>query len=725
MIASTNHTIDSPSLSERISSFLLIALAVWTLLAHSIGFLFNGTFDHLFYGSISVPFITFFLFHTLYKPEINTVPTSEPTYEKPNWYAFGFTLALVALFETLKPYSPNGRMILLWGGAMIFLLVMWLHSLNKQGIRILPSPTTPYEKILFGIVILSVALITLLAHRPDMDDRIYLGMATITIDNPDLPLLSRNGLLWGNDLPVLVSTYRLSSFELLAAFFARLGSVEPIVVAHLFLPTVFALWTVIAHSQLLRLLAPKKWLTLLIIVLFLLLGLGGEIRGGFSNFSFVQLQFGKSVLISAIIPLLILFATQFMIQGTKKAWLLLFLGQIAAVGCSSSAIFMAPMAVGLTLVANWRMDIQITRRLFVGLSSCLYLIIVGLLMKASVVQQYVLMTSNPFSIINNFTKVFGQGPHMWLFLASAIGSWTLVSNPGLRRFLLGLSFIFVALILNPFLQPFLMKNATGLGLFWRLFLTIPLPFMAAVLILSPFLIWSKNRLPNPAILYLGVVGLLVLAFSGQWRALWISFLPMSLTALVLLPLLAWNKRWHMPVSWITFIATLALLLHYGANDTPRKNPLSYINHTAIHLPTYKTPPDIFPAAHYAKTMAPPGKSVLAPRGVAIWIPVMRHSPLLVATQLEHHKLIGDWLEKGGIQRRTTLLKYVSGEKKESDSLHILQQSIPLYQIGMVIAPISNPWLLEMDTTLLANGFQKEEKFGYRYWINHTPLNREK
>ncbi|MBF0358694.1 MAG: hypothetical protein HQL70_08795 [Magnetococcales bacterium] len=709
------------SIVEIISSFILISFAIWTLFVHCIMFIVHGNFHDLVQWSFIVPFVsvaTLLFIYQIESPQPKPTPdTTVLSEKKPDWMALAIAISLVAILVTAKPISPNGRFYLFWLLAMLFLAVNWFRiGVITEHATFAPAAILPKERAVFGLTIIASILFIAFLHRENGDDRIYLSMAVWSIENPAKPLLSGNGILWGEGLPLLLSAYKLHTLELMWAFFAYLNNIAPIYVAHIFFPPLFAGWVVLCNSQLLRVLVPKYWLHSLLIFIFLMLALGGETRAGFSMFSFILLQFGKSVVVSATLPLLILFAIRFMESGSRKEWLLLFFGQIAALGLSSTAVFIAPTAVGLTLLACWRRNLLSTKRLMIGVSSSVYLLGMGLFIRSLMLQSYSTF-SGGMGVTNNIIKVFGDGPHLYIYLLAAVGAWTLIADTDRRRLFLSLSLFYFALIWNPFLQPFWMEHLTGKMVYWRMFYTIPLPAMAAVLILAPVSAWSRGWLPSPLTLLTVIVVLLGLSRFPQWVGLWSLGLPIAITALVILTIIQINGFFQRVAATLALATLLVALAHFDTDRILRRAPISKSNFVHFHKPGLRVSEKAYSAAKHLVSIAPYDRSTLVDYEIGVWVPTLLKSPLLVGSNgKEQHNMLSNWLDKEERERRTLLLHYITGKNPSPDAGKILADAIKIYQIGSAVSKLSNPQLDEIHKVFLSAGFRFEEKLGYRYWV---------
>src|SRR3546814_6047616 len=106
------------------------------------------------------------------------------------------------------------------------------------------------------------------------------------------------------ETPILLPFYRLASYGVLVAVFARATGIDHLVANYLVLPSLFAAFSVLAWVYLLRRIVPARWPIVLPILFACVLALG-EATGAYGNFAFVRLFQGKAILATCMVPALI------------------------------------------------------------------------------------------------------------------------------------------------------------------------------------------------------------------------------------------------------------------------------------------------------------------------------------------------------------------------------------------------------------------------------------
>ncbi|MBF0613764.1 MAG: hypothetical protein G8237_07845 [Magnetococcales bacterium] len=689
-----------------------------------VGLVLAGDFYLLRNGACVIPIMAWGVLRYLYaRPAACPAPMAyvqtNPVFLKTDYWVLLVSIFIVVIVDQLKLYIPNFRLVLLWLAAVFVLGVGWWQHRSIPMAKEWPVPevvSSTMERILYGVLIVLAAGMVYAVRYYDPDDQVYLKLASMTLDNPERALLSWNGQPWPGDFPLWPFVFRLHAYELLVALVASLFDVEPIVIAHQLFPPLFGALIVMAQGMLLRHLIPKEWLAGLILTVFFLVSVGGESFYAWAVYSFIQIHFGKAILFSVMVPLLFLLASRFMLTGHHRDWLLLSLAQIAALGFSSSALFVATSATGVSLAAHWQFNRVSTGRLLMGLGACWYLVACGLLIKLNINLHMEGVGDYPRAL--NFMKVFGSGPHLWLYLTALLGGWTLVTQPQLRRYLLGLALFFFLVILNPLLHDFLMHNLTGGISLWRLYLALPLPVIAAIAVVSLLTPWKERLGLNLAWVLFVLCGVvLALSMSGQWRGAWSSLLPVFFVSLLLLVWYRLGGGVRPAMLLVALPTLLAFLLHFDPSNTGRRTTLHEMGRTRYQwTPGYKMPEQEYKVAQHIVRIAPAGDSVLAALDLVPWVPTLRHAPGLVALEAVLLNVLQVYLEPQGPQERHSLLEYISGIRRPERPTLRLQEALSFYRIGLVAVSLTNPWLEEIASVLDTAGFRRQDYLGFRLWV---------
>jgi len=586
-------------------------------------------------------------------------PTPAETPLRPNlpgFFAAGLAAGLAAWWG---PFGP------VWAAVCLLLAVVFRAHLKGEPLRVSPpAPLSRSEGLLVLTCVLVAVAAVLFLHRPDEDDSLYLNMAVSVLERPDAAMFDRDrdalhAVPGGGCAP----HYQVQTLDLFRSLIATAAGVEPIWVAHALLPPLFALLCVLAASGLLRFLLGRRWawgLVSLMSVLFL----ADTTHRMYGNFAFVRLFQGKAVFITVLVPLIVHYAVRFSAAPRFSTWALLFLAQACAVGMTCNALYAAPLCAGLALAACWRPERAAWRRLGLGLLASAHPVVMGLLVRHYIHRKMLEMGGvGTFQDLGPAMEaVIGRGFSAWLWLWCLWGGWALAAGRAERRWLLGLSLGFTALLLNPFLAEFWATRATGAHLLWRVFWAVPLPWMAAAALTS-----------------------LALAGSRQGASRARSLLPRAALGLLLAAAVAGEVR------------TAA-----SGPDGSRFHPVG------LALPGLKVPPGPFAAARLAVDLAGRGQTVLVPDDVSPWVVTLRGHPFPVVARPIYTRallyLYARWTDAEELKERLTLHAYISGTGDVERGEAVLRKWIREREIRVIVAPAGWDGLGRLCALLRRNGY---------------------
>jgi hypothetical protein len=427
------------------------------------------------------------------------------------------------------------------------------------------SATTGSQRAALVLLAVACAALTLCAVRPRSDDTLYLNLAVSVVDHAHAPMLRDNWLHGPNSvlLPDRVfPPYRVHSFELLGGVLAYLSGKDPIAIIHLGLAAVFALVTPFAAARLLRVLAPRSWLvaTCVLIAFYFVDGSAGR---GYANHALVRMFNGKAVLLTVLLPLICAYGLRLGARPTRSRFALLALAQVAALGLSSTGLWLAPVLGVLSTVAgalDWR---SWPKRIALAVLSATYVLVLGAWLftqmrgssavapdaisdeRAAVTESALPedatppegaapsalahasegpAASGPFAALAAELPIV-LGPRdsaVGLLLAAALAAPLATSALGARLF--GCLGLFVALFLaNPWLSGVVTSYVTGAAAYHRVMWALPIPYAVA---LCASAIFERSRAALTARPTLGPTLRSALAFAVMLAAL-IAFTAFS------------------------------------------------------------------------------------------------------------------------------------------------------------------------------------------------------
>jgi hypothetical protein len=477
------------------------------------------------------------------------------------------------------------------------------------------------------------ALYALVAHRADADDAFYVNLAVAAIDRPDLPLLAVDTLHGREDLPIHFPIYRLHSLELAYAAIAWLCGLPAIVVMHLAGAAVAAAALPLAHAVLLRQLLPRNWLAATLALVFVL-GIVGEPHRWYGNFAFVRIWQGKSILLFVLLPLVSAFAIRFALRPTGRHWALLAAAQIAGLGCSANASWLAPLAAGSALLCAVPPGREGFRRSFLAALASAYVLGAGLAQRGAMVAAAPTLKrvyQDGEQLADALNRTVGDGALAWLCVVAIGSGWALCSRGLARRYAIVAPLVAATLLLSPFTDAWVRANLTGPS-YWRAMWAVPIPLLLALALVAPL------QMVDPA-------------------------------------------RRHGTVA-----ACCALALGFGL-FVPRSWGWSEANEVVLGWPGPKRPAIVARWSALVNERAP-GRRVLAPSAVSDWIPTWHdHAyPLLVRDYLLPSRArVGQMAYRD----RHVMTRYVSGRQTGEQTPAIFARGLDLYAVDLVCLRVSD------------------------------------
>jgi len=372
----------------------------------------------------------------------------------------------------------------------------------------------------------------------------------------------------------------LHSFELLNGALSLLTGMPAISCFHWFSATLAALLVPLCLARLFRVLLPRQWLWGVAVCLLVLLS-NGDVHRAYGNYAFVRLWQGKAIFVTALLPLILAYALRHAAAPTRRTWLLLCAAQIAALGLTATALYVAPVAAGLSLLSGAGPGRRALRATLSGLLASAYLVIAGLTIRSTVVDSIAQQMSGAEPVGHHlaiaFDKVLGSGRFELLAIAAVLTPWALWRRGATQRFAIIIPLGLLVLIGNPYLESLVMANLTGgPSIHWRLMWVLPVPVLISLLLCSPL---------QPARGSIRVAGAGVLVAAGL----------------------------------AIFVLAVPEHLSFSAAAGPRR-----ISGVRIGTPALKVPPQPYRWAEKLNRSAGPGAVVVAPREVNTWIPTFHH-----------------------------------------------------------------------------------------------------
>ena len=566
------------------------------------------------------------------------------------WVAGAAVLVLVRAFGV--------GYVLFW---LMSLAMLFAAVARSRGGRDLaseaPARFTPVQALALVLLAITVAALAYATHRPDPDDAVYVGTTADAVAHPELPVLSHDVLYGGDNLPLMLPSYAVESYQLLVAFFAHTFGGAPILWAHGIFPPFNGLLLAFAWAALMQAVIPRRWMAATVLAL-VVLSMPSEVRA-LGNFGIIRMFQGKGLLASVGIPLLYRFAWRFEESGAVWDWLGLTSASIACVGLSSSAIFIVPVALAIATLSGWQNG-SLGRAAWTVLPA-VYPLACGLLVSGDFrALKSVFAYLHP-SASWAISTVFGErAQYMLLFLLLAAPF--LVRDVRLKWKVSSVVLAYFLLPLNPYVFRIISKLTTPEAV-WRILWSVPVAAMIAVAGISA-LERAKEDWGRRGML------LAALALSG-------------------------------------FIASLAPYSTFAKSNGVRYS-----------LRPLKVPTPDWEIARDAIAVTPASCSVLAPEEVAIWIPTFVNRPRLVSVREVYDEQMGVHLLPQDASTRRELRELVSGREFSPEKISELLGALERYQVTTVVASSSSAARLE--SSLIGRGYSRAQKRnGYAFFVSQT------
>lgn len=658
-------------LDNNIIPVLSISYAVWTIYVQMVttaqfSFAVLMRWSPLVVMVALVATVTFLRGRTLVddagEPADKPAPIGRDIVKGPEVLGRTFMVPLLAVVWVALLFS-GVPYVVFWCGCVVALAAKWISSRDERDRR-KRARITVAEKFAVAALAVIATCVTLFASRPDLDDAFYMSIPATILRFPQEPILLHDTMYRTGNLPLLMPVYRLDTYEILIGAVSRLTGVPHMQVAYLMFPPVFAVLAILVWAQLMRLLAPERWLPGLAALLFCVLALG-EAHHAYGNFAFVRLFQGKAILATIMVPAIVYMALTFSRYPTVRNWLALLAAQTAAVGFTSSGLFVAPVAAGMALASQWKPDLGSSKRLLAGVMASVYVFAAAGIM--------LLATHGGQGFVSHAPAlpVFDLIKHTWgpwsaaLLLFGMLTTWHFCGEGVGRRYFLGGSLFFLLCVLNPYASRFLADHVTGLSTYWRLTWALPLPFFLAIML-----------------------GGLVRRTFG-----------------------AGMKRRAMAVCIMLVSSAIAFAWQCGT--------LRSANFVELGMPGPKVFRTEYPVARQIAESVPEDGMVLAPELVAGWLSTFTVHPGLLGVRGIY--LANAFGSEEAVQR-LALMEYVAGQKRSPDSPILFQAALDRYHLTCIVVLHSASWQPEISAFLITNrGWKQTVSGAYDVWERRTDV----
>jgi hypothetical protein len=474
--------------------------------------------------------------------------------------------------------------------------------------------------------------------------------------------------------------YRLHSYEVWNGALSLLTGVPAIACFHLIGAALGALLVPLCLARLLRWLTPRDWLWTVLAVVWVLIA-AGDVHRWYGNFAFVRIWQGKSIFLFVFLPLVYAYAVEFALRPTLRSWVLLAAAQIAALGCSSSAVWAAPVGALVAACCALRPTRAGLRRALLVVLASMYVLGMGWGMKQAVeldrearakpsTEETEPLRAQKAAELARRHKpgnqleealglVTGNSHLRTATLVALLAAWACCGRGLARRFAIVVPLAVTLLILNPYTTLWLSENVTGVS-YWRSLWALPIPLLMALMLVAPLRLAGRRR------------------SAGVFAVL---------------------------AGFAVFAAAV-----------PGVRGLSQENGVELGWPRLKVLPETYRWAVLLTQKAGPGAVVVAPGSISIWLPTLHHRvhPLVVRSMYLYR--YRNQLGMEGFLHRLLMANYAGGEAKRTDAQRWFARGLERFDVQAVCLK-DFPGAPRARAVLRAAGFALDlRSLEYEIWL---------
>lgn len=368
-----------------------------------------------------------------------------------------------------------------------------------------------------GVVVVVViagtfALLSAVTQRPDADD-VFLLNRSVHVEQDAGEFPTRDTVFGDEVFRSLRPDGPQTSIEALVGVVARWSPFTSPTVAYLLLAPAVSALGVFALWRLVRTLRPTA-ATLATVVAAGYLFLDGSEHASFGNFTFARAWQGKVIFVFVVVPLLWHHAVRWSRDGDRWSLAMLVAGNVAGLGLTSTASFVAP---AVTLLGAAAAHPGPTRRHWASLAATVYTVGGGVLgmvaaeqapladpggeLAAGAALAQVAGHQSTLDPAAQWYLVFGDGYGMFLGTAAALLAWLAVRRRS-ARLVLALAPLAVFLVfLTPGTLEAIDAYTGARSILWRSIWVVPVPAAVGLVLSAPVLLRSE---PARRVLLVGV-----------------------------------------------------------------------------------------------------------------------------------------------------------------------------------------------------------------------------
>jgi hypothetical protein len=418
----------------------------------------------------------------------------------------------------------------LWVTCLGLCLISLLWS--PAPVQIAPSTATPATPRLgLGFAVLSVVIcgLYIVVLRPDADDAFYLNLP-IGLKTAAHGMMVADTMYGLPDWPILGSNYRIEALPTLVAGLSWLTGLSVLTVGHAVLPLIWCLCLAATLCTIGYGLFRHDWHVFAAIFILAGLAIAGTLQnwGVHGIFRFFH---GKGALLNIIVPLTFFIVLQHDRRAVPSRVAVAILGllQLAGLGLTANAVYIAPLALGLSVAAVTLVtptDLWRNAKLMVAvappLAAGLFLFLFD---RPTSNQHLATQVIRDLGIWDMANAKYLLAVLLGLLFAAALAGLAARRNRWVSAYLLA-ALVFV---INPYLWPYYARFVTG-DLNFRLYWAIPVPMFIAMG--ATAVIMRRDRIVSGAVwvLCLGLVAMPLGIFRSEGSTIKPTLLKVPLAA---------------------------------------------------------------------------------------------------------------------------------------------------------------------------------------------------
>jgi hypothetical protein len=368
---------------------------------------------------------------------------------------------------------------------------------------------------------------------------------------------------------------------------------------------------------------------------------------------------------------------------SRRNWLLLAAGQVAAVGLSSTALWLAPVAGGLAVLCGLPLRWRSLRTLGLALLTSAYVVALAFWVRSQLMgggaagdgEGSAAVAVKAFALslrfdltLSAFKQMFGVPSVMQVFLALLLLAIPASRSALGRRYLIVFCLALVLVLMNPYFANFLRHNLLG-------------------------------------------------RYTGQ-RAMWLAPVPAALALAFAALIPARRERWRRSLGVLAMAAALWLFFA----RVPAHAIFTPGNNVALRWPPGpKVPTGAFAIVTQLHALLRPGAVVLAPELVSWYLPTVHRHPYPLLANAKYLRASG-----GEKKRRRLLVEAISGEGKfRAKERERFAADLNRYPIAAIVTHHRAMRFQGLTDTIKAAGFRRTGfgMAGYQLWLRRDRLGR--